>query len=205
MYLHEALIIYIAAGSPFAVLRAFRPGSGLSRTARLFLAAAELFIWLPRIIVLAALKAHSYFKNLGNKPDESLDAEICRQVERFYTFYANRPSRFSRSARLFEDYVSVGLSLTEESTLPYTDFFSAAGRDDAKIAAKCLGRRNRWKMERHFRRISSELSDQLLRLLESGDLNEGAVEPIREIAELFGDAKLASLFIRWIGAVKRAA
>lgn len=193
MYVYEALIIYLAAGSPFAVLKAFQTGRRFGRAACILLAAAELVVWLPKIAILTTQKAISDFKKLSPDSIKTLDAEIAREVDRFYSFYIERPNKFSRLARLLEDYVALGSALALESSSMPGDLFSAAGRDDIDVAAKCLDRRNRSKVAFHFGRTSYALSEEIAKEIESGNLKTEAIYPIRSIAKAFADKNLANL------------
>lgn len=193
MYIYDALIIYLAAGSPFAVLKAFQTGRRSGRAASILLAAAELIVWLPKLAILITQKAISDVKKLSPDSIKVLDAEITREVDRFYSFYIGRPNKFSRLARLLEDYVALGFALAPESGSMHGDLFSAAGRDDIDLAARCLDRRNRSKIAFHFGRTSYALSEEIAKEIESGNLKTDAIYPIRSIANAFADSNLANL------------
>lgn len=195
MYPHEALIIYLAAGSPFAVLRYFESRLHQNRATSFVLAAAELILWLPK---LAFFGVRRLTKGVNVKVSDNfnhLDAKIRQEVDLFFSSLQSRPGRYSQLAELLEAYVSLGLTLLPDSpeTTLQTDFFSAAGRSDCQLAAICLARKNRAKILFHFRRTSQSLLKELTQGPSSKILTPEAIDSLLTIANAFEDPNFESL------------
>lgn len=195
MSFNDALIIYLAAGSPFAVLRFFEVRTRRDTFASLLLSAFTLIFWLPELFYSGLGRLIGKVHQRVSADYASLDAGIAREVESFFSSFNPPPGRFSRIAILLEAYTSLGQSLThpEDSVTYPADFFAAAGREDTDVAAICMARRNRSKIERHFRQTSESLRLELTEGVRSGKITPTALAAVDRIARLFGDEELFSI------------
>ena len=162
MTLNDLAIIYLAAGSPFAVHR-FLHLSASSLPARLASACAHLAVWpLQAAAVVGRLFA---MRPAGATAGDDLD-QIRSGFERALLDTLDDRSIF-QYREVFDRYAGLALAVSSTSAIDENELFRVAGSKDPELSNVCLNRRNRKRLEFHhiqarndFLAAVSKLSDE---------------------------------------------
>ncbi|MBA2379644.1 MAG: hypothetical protein H0V76_08735 [Blastocatellia bacterium] len=184
MTLVDAVIIYFAFGSPFAVLY-FYERSTPSSLREYALFAVNFLVWQPHAFrTLRKFFTTKMPFEAGTSPD-SLDEGRLRELMERIDHALKRSPGGSDVFTSLENYVELRNALTFEAETPgerEVELFRIADHPDLKIASVSLNRRNRSKLRAHLERSQSNLAL-------SFQTYEGVLpsELIREVALLIGD------------------
>jgi hypothetical protein len=195
MSLYEALIIYLAAGAPFAVLFFLR--NRLKSGFQTYIVTFGTWIfWLPGLVIVVFSRRWTTSNTDFFDQFDSLDAEIKERV-----------CEILNLARSDENFAAFRISLEQFTELSTAMMFSGssmnnlennlleiAGHGNEKVGSACLRRKKRAKLAIHKARASEDL----IRLFENQIIRNGDSKQIREklyrLCELLGDNRIADRF-----------
>lgn len=168
MSLVELIIIYLACGAPFAVFRATSSDAGASTK---WLSFATALIGWP---IFAAMLLFRRVRIATAAPDADIE-RLRVQMET-----AAFPDREIQGVFDFREtfYRFVGLSNAvnePESDKPATELFEIGGGGNTQTAARCLARRNRIRLHRHYLKARLEFMSSIAERADE-DLNSLASE-----------------------------
>lgn len=143
MELSELIVIYLACGAPFAVHYATsrRPERSVTKLINLVLA---LLAW-PVFAVRLVIERIRYHALAGERRIEGLRAEIEETA-----FPSNDMQSVFEFRETFYRYVGLARALNEKASEEFgNDLFETVGHPNDILAARCLARKNRSRLERH--------------------------------------------------------
>lgn len=143
MELSELIVIYLACGAPFAVHYATsrRPERTVTKLINLVLA---LLAW-PVFAVRLVIERVRYHALAGERRIEGLRAEIEETA-----FPSNDMQSVFEFRETFYRYVGLSRALNEKASEEFgNDLFETVGHPNDILAARCLARKNRSRLERH--------------------------------------------------------
>jgi hypothetical protein len=186
MGLTDILIIYLAAGSPFAVYRYMeRPhGGGLA-----VLYAFHAWLLWPvgafRTLVAAIQEKDKRRIGPADQISSQKDEHLMTCIKRIFREHQD----LDREHReLFERYVGLSLALSADGGDGELEIFRVVGRRDGAVGAACLGRRNAARLRRHHKEASAQLVAAAETLA-----NEAISARLAELAGLAGDRETAAV------------
>ena len=191
MRLLDPIIIYLAIGAPVAMYRSFQ--APIFRNARQIARIALTFLFWPieayRIAVDQFGKGFATY-SLGTR--EYLDARIRARVEGLQNNIkaAVGSQGISRPAALDEPldrYIGLSLAAAVEPGVGRKErtLFAVAGHPMESVAAACLARRNRAKVERHIAKARADVLAEFGRLEDPQFLRVRTL--VAEAASCLGD------------------
>lgn len=149
MSLVELAIIYFACGAPFAVFKATSRRSGPAAKALIFIAA--LFGW-P---VFAAMLITRRVQTATATPDTEI--ERLRVNMETAAFPDNEIQGVFDFRETYYRFVGLSNAVNEpEPDKPGTELFEIGGGGNSQTAARCLARRNRVRLHRHYLKARRE-------------------------------------------------
>ena len=185
MSLIDFLIIYFAAGSPFAVYKL------LNTSARKFPAAAEaLAAWLfwPIVGTTTLFDARSreiVEDGKRNKSGRTTDSALWNKVRDIHRDHG--PLLTSADRDVIDRYVGLALAIADTGPAhKIPEIFRVIGREDGPAGAACLMRRNLARLRSHHK----DAREQFLALAGSSDRPALSIG-LASIAELVGDGDAA--------------
>jgi hypothetical protein len=166
MSLIDIIILYFTCGSPFAVYH-FLQNRNLLKSSVIWM------LWIPFSVRLLQTKVKSKLifdkKNVSDSEIETVQREIEQIV-----FENNAKLSLFEFREVFERYTGLTLNTkqnNEQIGENETDIFRVANRENVKLGAICLHRRNQFKLKYHqtlarrdFFKIINEFQSKKLRL-----------------------------------------
>jgi len=193
MNIYEAIIIYLAAGAPLAVLYFLR--NRRKNSPQRFIGTFGSWIfWFPGLL----FKFFSQLPDLDNKYGQfnNLDAEIGKRVREILNS--------SRSYRAFpafrtslERYSELGLAyISSDSPISgiEDELFEIAGHGNGNIGSVCLRRKNRSKLAIHQANAGMDLFHHFEMMISCGIETESVSHKLQDLFGLLCDEKTANLF-----------
>lgn len=194
MFVYEAIIIYLAAGAPLAVMNLLKTRK-VPKAAFWLNFLYVLVLWLP-LVMFAGLKRLPGFRTDSAFVDYArLDADIGRRVREIAGLFNERPFvPFERTKKEdvlepLERYAALSLAIGRENVVSSSDkpeLFRISDHKDEEIAARCLERRNMRRLAQHRDRAMNDLFKALSRLNHGPNMDKITCK-IHEIADLLGD------------------
>ncbi len=190
MQFFDALIIYLACGSPMAVYHYFNRAAG-SRLSRFATALLVALVW-PYFLARHLLTRNTSAKRFGDPKisfiqDKDTHAEIERLRRRMeLAIFEGKPSSELTDFRVvFDRYCGLSLALSQDwpagDAIP--ELFRVSGHENAQIAAACLNRRNRSKLLRH----QIDARKNFLAMVGASAGKDGLDEAAAELVSIIGD------------------
>ena len=196
MKLSDILIIYFACGAPFGVYFFLHHKNGTHSKNVYLRFLAVVFVWIPYAFRLLHGFVTSYSENLiADKLDE-----LQKQISGFLSDSGSGVSVFE-FREVLERYTGLTLARFSKAEKPSPsdeEIFRVARRENIKLGAECLHRRNRLLIERHqisaredFLQIVSEIADSVG---EIEKLNILTAEFVKILDDMQARGKLNEIF-----------
>ncbi len=190
MTLIDAIIIYLAFGSPFVVLYVFETRTPFNAK-RIAMVVLTTLFWQPHALktLRTLIRTDQHFANRSDVDsyDDHRTGEILEILKAKFKSYEDGRLLFDS----LERYIELHTAAEFDAAAPgeqETEFYTIAGHDDPAIASACLKRRSRDRLLRHAALARREV----FRCVRTYDRPLPASE-LRELANLIQDASLIQL------------
>lgn len=191
MEVKELLIIYLAAGAPFAVYFFFRHRRDSHRLGFWLKIIFRFFVWFPYALLAAhrffTQKTAGAFSRRSRKNDElaNIKNEILREF-----IIQNRYRDFFETREVIERYIALTdtkNNFADGTARRETELFRISLRQNTELAARCLHRKNRGRVWQHQTQSQNDLYDLCSQNAGSKLFSEKICHKALTLTRLLGD------------------